>query len=127
MSALMSAMPISEQRIIVLGGGIHGASCAYYLTQLGASKVTVIERSSVAAAASGKAGGFLAREWGRGPTVQLHTKSFDLHAQLATELDLKSYRNIKTLSVSPRKGKADVSWLDGKASSSVMEGNPMAK
>ena len=61
--------------------GIHGASLAYYLTKMG-EKPLVIERSGVAAAASGKSGGFLAREWGSGPTVALHQKSFDLHKQL---------------------------------------------
>eukprot|EP00961_Rhodomonas_salina_P246522 3330934-Rhodomonas_salina.2 len=36
----------------------------------------------VAAAASGKAGGFLARGWGNGATRQLHELSFDLHEQV---------------------------------------------
>ena len=66
--------------------------------------MTIVERTSVAAAASGKGGGFLARGWGSGPTRPLHEVSFDLHAELAKTLDLKTYRKIKTLSVTGELG-----------------------
>lgn len=46
--------------MVVCGGGIVGASIAYHLTLRGVKPV-VVERSAVASAASGKAGGFLAR------------------------------------------------------------------
>jgi glycine/D-amino acid oxidase-like deaminating enzyme len=49
--------------IVVVGGGIIGASIAYHLSLRGVA-CTIIERSAVGAAASGKAGGFLARGWG---------------------------------------------------------------
>ena len=128
MSALTSVAlkPITEQKIAILGGGIHGASIAYYLSQMGC-KPLIIEKTSIAAAASGKAGGFLARNWGRGKALNaMHTKSFDLHAELAKELSLESYRPVKVLSVSGnKKGKTDTSWLDGRATSSVMESNSM--
>ena len=64
------------------GGGIHGVSLAYYLTKSYASQVdvTLIEKTKIAAAASGKAGGFLARDWGSGPTSQLHKVSFNSYA-----------------------------------------------
>src|SRR5262249_12575496 len=49
--------------------------------------VTVLERSAIACAASGKAGGFLARDWCDGtPLMHLARRSFELHAQLAEEL-----------------------------------------
>lgn len=94
---------------------------AYYLAQQGVD-CTIIEQSSVAAAASGKAGGFLAREWGSGPTVQLHHKSFDMHKHLAEQLGLESYRQVDTLEVNGnRKGKNVAGWLNGKVSSSTMD------
>lgn len=108
-------------RTVIIGAGIHGSSLAYYLTTFGETPL-VIERAYVAAAASGKSGGFLAREWGSGVTVQLHQKSFDLHQKLANDLEVESFRMITTLSVDgSRKGKIDASWLDGKCSSKFMD------
>ena len=69
-------------RVVVLGAGIHGASVAYYLSTKFGILPTVVERVSVAAAASGKAGGFLAREWGTGATVEISRVSFDMHEHL---------------------------------------------
>mmetsp|Transcript_21180 Transcript_21180/g.41207 ORF Transcript_21180/g.41207 Transcript_21180/m.41207 type:complete len:433 (-) Transcript_21180:807-2105(-) len=114
------------ENIVIAGGGLQAAAIAYYLSKRGVSS-TVVERSKVAAAASGKAGGFLARGWGSGPTGQLHEVSFDLHETLAEELKLKGYRKLPTLSVSggKRAGSVDKAiekgqvpkWLDGSVSS----------
>ncbi|KAL1530279.1 hypothetical protein AB1Y20_001191 [Prymnesium parvum] len=102
--------------IVIAGAGLHGAALAYYLTLRGA-KPLLIEKHSVAAAASGKGGGFLARDWGSGPTVALHKVSFELHEQLARELNIESYRKIPVLSVDPGKRSARTTdicpWLDG--------------
>jgi len=68
----------TPEKIVICGGGIQSAAIAYYLSLRGVTS-TVVERSEVACAASGKAGGFLARGWGSGPTRQLHEVSFDLH------------------------------------------------
>jgi glycine/D-amino acid oxidase-like deaminating enzyme len=73
-------------RVLVLGGGVIGTSIAWRLASRGAD-VTVLERSAIACAASGKAGGFLARDWCDGtPLMHLARRSFDLHAELAEEL-----------------------------------------
>jgi glycine/D-amino acid oxidase-like deaminating enzyme len=111
-----------EVETIICGGGIVGACIAYNLTLRGVKPV-LIERVSPGAAASGKAGGFLARGWGDGPTEQLHTKSFDLHEQLAKQLGIKSYRKIQTLQVQAglKSGAIQASWLDGKCSSEMMD------
>lgn len=94
---------------------------AYYLAQKGVSSI-IIERTSIGTAASGKAGGFLARDWGYGPTIQLHQKSYDLHQQLASLLQIESYRHVDTLEVyTKKKGNNPASWLDGKVSSSPMD------
>ena len=45
--------------VVVCGAGVIGTSIAYFLALRGAD-VTVVERASVACAASGKSGGFLA-------------------------------------------------------------------
>ncbi|MDQ2831303.1 MAG: FAD-binding oxidoreductase, partial [Chloroflexota bacterium] len=46
--------------IVIIGGGIAGASVAYFLAQMGVRDVLVLERSSVAAGASGRASGLVA-------------------------------------------------------------------
>ncbi len=73
-------------RALILGGGVVGTSIAYRLASRGAD-VTVIERSGIACAASGKSGGFLAMDWCDGtPLMHLARRSFDLHAELAENL-----------------------------------------
>eukprot|EP00291_Cryptomonas_curvata_P004534 CAMPEP_0172187784 /NCGR_PEP_ID=MMETSP1050-20130122/21541_1 /TAXON_ID=233186 /ORGANISM="Cryptomonas curvata, Strain CCAP979/52" /LENGTH=136 /DNA_ID=CAMNT_0012862167 /DNA_START=179 /DNA_END=586 /DNA_ORIENTATION=- len=114
------------KNVVILGGGIIGASIAYHLSKRGVQPL-VVERSKVGAAASGKAGGFLAGGWGDGSvTQQLHRVSFRMHEELAKELGIKSFRKIETLSVTGgrggAKGKMPVSWLDGQiAKASLMD------
>ncbi|MBR0707034.1 NAD(P)/FAD-dependent oxidoreductase [Bradyrhizobium liaoningense] len=73
-------------RVVICGGGVIGACTAYFLRRRGID-VTVVERTEVAAAASGKAGGFLARDWCAGtPLDALARRSFALHAQLPEEI-----------------------------------------
>ena len=48
--------------VVILGGGVIGSAIAYYLSRKGLP-ATVIERCEIACAASGKSGGFLARDW----------------------------------------------------------------
>ena len=125
--ALQKPLKNTIKRTVIIGGGIHGISTAYYLAQKG-EKVLIIESEKIAAAASSKAGGFLAREWGSGPTISLHQQSFDLHEELAHHLNINSFRRIPTLSVSPSSSRKsntnsnDASWLDNSCRSQVMDG-----
>lgn len=84
--------------VVICGGGVIGAACAYELSLRGAT-VTVIERWRVAGAASGKSGGFLARDWCRGtPVAALAERSFDLHGVWAERLgDRYGYRRVDTV------------------------------
>ena len=74
-----------------------GASIAYFLGCRGVEAI-VVERTGVACAASGKAGGFLARDWCDGTPLQpLARHSFDLHAQLANQIGSDwGYRSLNT-------------------------------
>ena len=73
-------------RVVICGGGVIGASIAYFLSRRGA-EVVVVESTGVACAASGKSGGFLALDWCDGSALEsLARRSFALHAQLAEEL-----------------------------------------
>jgi glycine/D-amino acid oxidase-like deaminating enzyme len=73
-------------RVVICGGGVIGACTAYYLARRGAD-VVLVERAKLAAAASGKAGGFLALDWCAGtPLDALARRSFRLHAALPHEI-----------------------------------------
>ena len=89
----------SRKRAVICGGGAIGAAIAYFMSRRGARPI-VIERHEVAGAASGKSGGFLALDWCRGsPLDRLARRSFELHAQLSSELgDPWGYRPLTTYS-----------------------------
>ncbi|GJJ14727.1 hypothetical protein Clacol_008994 [Clathrus columnatus] len=74
-----------ERRIVIIGGGIIGCTTAYYLTRHpGFSKtdihITLLEASTIAAGASGKAGGLVAK-WAY--PRELSLISFSEHERLA--------------------------------------------
>ena len=54
--ALQASMVETSRKVVVIGGGIIGTSTAYFLKQRGVD-ATILEASSIAAGASGKAGG----------------------------------------------------------------------
>jgi glycine/D-amino acid oxidase-like deaminating enzyme len=85
-------------RVVICGGGVIGASIAYFLSRRGAEAI-VVERTAVAAAASGKSGGFLALDWCDGsPLEALARRSFALHARLPDEIGGDwGYRRLTTV------------------------------
>jgi glycine/D-amino acid oxidase-like deaminating enzyme len=81
-------IPANTPRLVICGAGVIGVCIAYYLTLRGLRPL-LVERSCPAAAASGKAAGFLASHWHsplspRGPLMR---RSFALHCELAKILD----------------------------------------
>lgn len=121
----------SPRHIGIVGGGIIGSSTAFWTARLARERslpvdITLFEGSSVAAGASGKAGGLLALDWhgcvsftsssppssadvNPGPslcrpsTASLAALSYRLHSELAAEYggaDRWGYRRLDTLSVS---------------------------
>src|SRR6266850_8403251 len=110
------------RHVIVCGAGVVGASVAYFLARRGVG-VTVVERTGVACAASGKSGGFLALDWCDGsPLGPLARASFKLHAELATELGTDyGYRRMDTFMLAARERGTPAGghrvaaphWLDG--------------
>lgn len=109
MSLSSASFPTKSPRtLVVIGGGIQGASVAYYLAQQqhqqgSKDNIIILESKMPASAASGKGGGFMARSWGDGsPTQRLHEIAFDLFdMELSTQLPLTSYRKLPVLSVTP--------------------------
>lgn len=86
-------------RIIICGAGAIGASTAFHLARRGAAP-TLVDRARPAAAASGRAAGFLAADWCAGtPLDALARASFALHRELAAELGAErlGYRPMEAL------------------------------
>ena len=83
--------------VSICGGGVIGASIAYFLSCRGV-RATVIEGTGLACAASGKSGGFLARDWCDGsPLAPLARRSFALHAGLPQRITGEwGYRRLDT-------------------------------
>ena len=86
-------------RVLICGGGVIGASLAYFLTKRGVRPI-IFEQAALACAASGKSGGFLALDWCDGtPLQQLARRSFALHDCLPQEIGGEwGYRRLETYS-----------------------------
>src|SRR5438094_8223626 len=121
------------RHVLVCGAGVVGASVAYFLARRGVA-VTVVERSGVACAASGKSGGFLALDWCDGSELgPLARASFALHAELARQLGTDyGYRRMDTFMLAARERGAIAgghrvaapSWLDGAGGVTAALGPP---
>lgn len=121
-------------RIVICGGGAIGATTALFLARRGAQPL-VVERRRPAAAASGKAAGFLALDWCAGtPLDALARASFALHRELADELghDRMGYRPMDAL-MTAATDEGDLEryrrlpnpeWIDGNAVAHEVIGSP---
>jgi glycine/D-amino acid oxidase-like deaminating enzyme len=107
--------------VLICGGGVIGASIAYFLSRRGV-ETTVIERTGLACAASGKSGGFLALDWCDGtPLEPLARRSFALHARLVEEIGNDwNYRPLTTYAGSmgrrPQASAHRIDWLSNQVS-----------
>lgn len=92
------------KHVVIAGAGIIGTSTAYYLAENHGITSTIVDPTgTVAPAASGKAGGFLARDWNDySPTQQLTRRSFHLHQELADKFGAESiqYRRLTCAAIS---------------------------
>jgi glycine/D-amino acid oxidase-like deaminating enzyme len=109
-----------KRAVVIAGGGIIGTCTAYYLSKHSNLDIILIESVGIASGASGKAGGFISKDWHHKPTESLGFLSFELHQQLATlfngELNW-GYRRLKAISVNTkynvkRVGKSECDWID---------------
>jgi glycine/D-amino acid oxidase-like deaminating enzyme len=115
-------------RVLICGGGVIGATIAYFLSRCGV-ETTVIERTGLACAASGKSGGFLALDWCDGtPLEPLARRSFALHAWLVEEIGNNwNYRPLTTyggsIGLRPQGSAHAIDWLSNGVSVSQRLGS----
>lgn len=92
--------PQSVPTVTIVGAGIIGASTAYHLSQHN-RRAVVFDQTPPASGASGRAGGFLARDWcDTTPVRNLARPSFSMHEAQATTLgpDI-SYRPLRAYTI----------------------------
>ncbi len=79
---------MTESEVVVIGGGIAGASVAYFLAGHG-RRVTLLERGEIASEASGvNAGGIGAIGWGHVPNLESHLTMGSLQIFRSLQLEM---------------------------------------
>ncbi len=128
--------PSPIRNIVIAGGGIMGTSVAYYLVedhlkQLGGEQVSITlvdPTGSVGSCASGKAGGFLARDWRNGtPLQELQQTGFALHEQLAETLTGIDYRRLTCAAVAVDESEEEEQQQQQTSSSKRIPNKPPSK
>ena len=92
------------ERVVIAGAGVIGVSTAYYLAKdFGVATTLIDPTGTIAPAASGKAGGFLALDWNdHSPALGILTRrSFQLHQELADGLGAEKiqYRRLECVAI----------------------------
>ena len=92
------------QRVVIAGAGVIGISTAYYLAKdFGVATTLIDPTGTIAPAASGKAGGFLALDWNdHSPALgPLTRRSFELHQELSDGLGAEKiqYRRLECVAI----------------------------
>mmetsp|Transcript_3321 Transcript_3321/g.7887 ORF Transcript_3321/g.7887 Transcript_3321/m.7887 type:complete len:456 (-) Transcript_3321:1951-3318(-) len=91
------------QRVVIAGAGVIGVSTAYYLAKdFGIATTLIDPTGTIAPAASGKAGGFLALDWNdHSPVGPLTRRSFALHQEIADSLGAEKiqYRRLECVAI----------------------------
>jgi sarcosine oxidase subunit beta len=72
--------------VVIIGGGIHGLSLAYYLARNGSQRVVVFEKNYLGSGASGRNGEMIRSAFGSREWIGLWDKSLQLWENLAAEL-----------------------------------------
>ncbi len=80
----MSDLP-SHARIVVVGGGIAGASAAYHLAKMGVGDVVLLEQNLIGGGTTWHAAGMVTRMRTTSAMAAIHQHSADLYASLEAE------------------------------------------
>lgn len=74
-----------EAEVVVVGGGVHGASTAYHLARAG-KQVVLLERGTIGSGSSGVSGGIIRCHYSNEPMVRLAHRAAELWPNLGSDL-----------------------------------------
>jgi len=95
----LSELP-SRARVVVVGGGIAGASIAYHLTKLGVSDVVVLERGTLTSGTTWHAAGLVSQARGTHALTELSRVNAPLYESLPAETGIETgLRRVGSLTV----------------------------
>ena len=78
----------STADVVVIGGGIIGASTAYYLAKLGAGNISLIEKDTICGGSTGRCGAGIRAQWGTEMNCRLGMAALDIFERLEDELGM---------------------------------------
>ncbi len=77
--------PARTHEIVVIGGGIAGASLAYHLTKLGKKDVVILERHALTSGTTWHAAGLIMQTRGTHSLTEIAKYNAELYAALEAE------------------------------------------
>ena len=106
-AASTGALP-ERARVVVVGGGLVGASVAYHLAQLGETDVLLLERNVLGSGTSWHAAGLVSRGRGSVALSELADYSVDLYSRLQQETGVDvSFNRCGSLALARTPGRWD--------------------
>lgn len=73
---------VKTAEIVIIGGGVIGASIAYHLSQTGVNGIVLLEKNLLGSGSSGKAAGLTILQWANEIDVQLVKGSLGIYREL---------------------------------------------
>lgn len=98
---------IDRADVVVIGGGVIGASAAYHLTKAGIGDVLVLERNELASGASARSAGCFTHSRSDASTIGMISRTREAIAELeeilGESIDFHQYGSVRAVFSEPRK------------------------
>jgi len=84
--------PLKDRyQVVIIGGGVHGVSTAYYLTKLGIKDIAVLDKGYLGGGASARTTAIIRANYITAEGIPFFSESLKLYEGLATELNFNLY------------------------------------